>query len=54
MARPGLIHEMTGADDPYEVLERPDIRVDTVNGSPKESTQHVFSEPDRLGGPVRP
>jgi adenylyl-sulfate kinase len=53
-ARQGLIHEMTGIDDPYEVPEHPEIRVDTPNHTPEESAQYVLSELDRLGWPARP
>ena len=53
-ARQGLIHEMTGVDDPYEMPEHPEIRVDTLEHSPAQSAQFVLSELDRLGWPVRP
>jgi len=53
-AREGLIHEMTGVDDPYEVPEHPEIRVDTLNRTPEEAARFVLSELDRLGWPTRP
>jgi len=53
-AREGLVKEMTGVDDPYEIPERPEIRVDTQNHSPEESARYVLSELDRLGWPARP
>jgi len=53
-ARQGLIHEMTGVDDPYEVPEHPDIRVDTLNRTPADSARFVLAELDRLGWPARP
>jgi adenylylsulfate kinase len=53
-ARAGLIHEMTGIDDPYEVPEHPDIRVSTKDGTPEDAARFVLSELDRLGWPVRP
>ena len=53
-ARQGLIKEMTGVDDPYEVPEHPDIRLDTVANSPEECARHVLRELDRLGWPRHP
>ena len=53
-ARKGEIREMTGVDDPYEVPEHPEIRIDTVNQSPEEAARFVLSELDRLGWPVHP
>jgi adenylyl-sulfate kinase len=50
-AHAGLIHEMTGVDDPYEPPESPEIRVDTLNRSPSVSAQFILSELDRLGWP---
>ncbi len=52
-ARDGLIHDMTGIDDPYEPPERPDIRVETIGRSPPESAQYILAELERLGWPVR-
>ena len=53
-ARQGQIKEMTGVDDPYEVPERPEIRVDTEGHTPEESARFVLAELDRLGWPGRP
>jgi len=53
-ARNGEIREMTGVDDPYEVPEHPDIRLDTVNRTPAECAKFVLSELDRLGWPRHP
>jgi adenylylsulfate kinase len=53
-ARQGLIHEMTGVDDPYEIPESPEIRVDTVNRSPEASAEFVLSELERLGWSLDP
>lgn len=53
-ARDGVIKEMTGVSDPYEVPDRPDIRVDTVNRSPAESAAFILQELARLGWPVQP
>lgn len=51
-ARAGVIHEMTGVDDPYEAPEHPDIRVDTVNRTPADSAAFIVAELERLGWPV--
>jgi len=53
-ARRGEIREMTGVDDPYEIPERPEIRVDTIDQTPEESARYVLSELDRLGWPRHP
>ena len=53
-ARQGQIREMTGVDDPYEIPEHPEIRVDTEGRSPLESARFVLSELDRLGWPHHP
>jgi adenylylsulfate kinase len=52
-ARQGLVKEMTGIDDPYEVPEHPDIRVETQGRTPRESAELVLAELDRLGWPAR-
>jgi sulfate adenylyltransferase len=41
-ARKGLIPEFTGISDPYEVPERPELRIDTSNRSPMEAAQEIF------------
>lgn len=53
-ARQGIIREMTGVDDLYEVPENPEIQVDTVNRTPADSAEYVLSEFDRLGMPNHP
>ncbi len=53
-ARQGLVKEMTGIDDPYEVPEHPDIRADTEGRTPGETARHVLDELDRLGWPKSP
>ena len=53
-ARRGEIREMTGVDDPYEVPEHPDIRVDSVKYTPEEAARYILSELDRLGWPTHP
>jgi adenylylsulfate kinase len=47
-ARQGLIHEMTGIDDPYEAPEHAEIVVETVNRSPDESAEYIVRELERL------
>ena len=51
-ARDGVIKEMTGVSDPYEIPEHPDIKVDTVNRTPAQSAAFILSELERLGWPV--
>jgi sulfate adenylyltransferase len=41
-ARKGLIPEFTGISDPYEVPERPELRIDTSDRSPMEAAQEIF------------
>jgi adenylylsulfate kinase len=53
-ARQGLVKEMTGIDDPYEVPEHPDIRIETQGRTPEQTARFVVSELDRLGWPARP
>lgn len=48
-AHAGLIHEMTGVDDPYEPPAHPDIVVDTLAASPEESADGILRELERLG-----
>jgi len=48
-ARAGLIKGFTGIDDPYEVPEKPEARVDTTELSPDESAQEVLLELQRQG-----
>jgi adenylyl-sulfate kinase len=51
-AHQGLVKEMTGVDDPYEVPTAPDIRVDTINRGPSDSAAFIVKELDRLGWPA--
>jgi adenylyl-sulfate kinase len=53
-ARQGLIKDMTGVDDPYEVPVAPEIRVDTVDRSPADCAAFVLAEIERLGLLARP
>ena len=41
-ARKGLIPEFTGISDPYEVPEKPELRVDTTGLSPMEAAQEIY------------
>jgi len=41
-ARAGLIKDFTGIDDPYEVPEAPELRIDTCSISPDEASQEVL------------
>jgi sulfate adenylyltransferase len=41
-ARKGIIPEFTGISDPYEVPERPEIRIDTGELTPSEATQEIL------------
>lgn len=55
-AHAGLIHEMTGVDDPYETPVHPDIVVDTISATPEESADAILRDLERLGwiAPVGP
>lgn len=41
-ARAGLIKGFTGVDDPYEIPENPELRIDTSEMSPEESAHQVL------------
>jgi len=41
-AKAGLIKGFTGVDDPYEVPEDPEVRIDTTEVSPDEAVQEVL------------
>ncbi len=41
-ARKGLIPEFTGISDPYEVPEKPEIRIDTTDLTPAHAAQEIF------------
>ena len=41
-ARAGLIKCFTGVDDPYEVPENPEVRIDTADTTPNEAAQEVL------------
>ena len=42
MARAGKIKEFTGIDDPYEIPEEPELRLDTQTLSPDAAAAHVI------------
>ena len=48
-ARAGLIKGFTGIDDPYEVPEKPELRIDTVDISPDEAAHQVILKLESLG-----
>ncbi|MBW1861669.1 MAG: bifunctional sulfate adenylyltransferase/adenylylsulfate kinase, partial [Deltaproteobacteria bacterium] len=48
-ARAGLIKGFTGIDDPYEMPENPEVRVDTTHMTPDEAAQEVLLELQRQG-----
>ncbi|BBO79489.1 bifunctional sulfate adenylyltransferase/adenylylsulfate kinase [Desulfosarcina ovata] len=41
-ARAGLIKGYTGIDDPYEIPESPEVRIDTSGKSPDEAAQEIL------------
>jgi adenylylsulfate kinase len=45
----GEIKGFTGVDDPYEVPENPELRVDTMTETPEESLQNVLRTLVKLG-----
>ena len=42
-ARQGLIKGFTGIDDPYEIPENPELRIDTSNISQETAVNKVFA-----------
>ena len=41
-ARAGLIKEFTGVNDPYELPENPELRIDTTDLTPDEAVQEIL------------
>jgi sulfate adenylyltransferase len=41
-ARAGLIKGFTGVDDPYEIPESPEVRIDTTELTPDEAAQEIL------------
>jgi len=48
-ARAGEIRDMTGVDDPYEAPENPDLVVDAMHSSPRQSAEFILQGLERLG-----
>ncbi|MGI9482254.1 MAG: bifunctional sulfate adenylyltransferase/adenylylsulfate kinase [Hyphomicrobiales bacterium] len=48
-ARAGLLKGFTGIDDPYEVPENPELRIDTVSIKPDEAAHQVLLKLESLG-----
>ncbi|QAZ69211.1 adenylyl-sulfate kinase [Solidesulfovibrio carbinolicus] len=48
-ARAGLVTGVTGLDDPYEIPENPEIRLDTTDIDPSEAAQEVLLYLEREG-----
>jgi len=41
-AKAGLIKGFTGVDDPYEIPESPEVRIDTTAITPDEAAQEIL------------
>jgi sulfate adenylyltransferase len=41
-ARAGLVKGFTGVDDPYEIPESPEVRIDTTDITPDEAAQEIL------------
>jgi bifunctional enzyme CysN/CysC len=48
-ARRGELKNFTGIDSPYEIPEKPEVRVDTVASSIEAATQQVYDALIRIG-----
>jgi sulfate adenylyltransferase len=48
-ARAGIIKQVTGIDDPYDVPENPDVEIDTQAHSPEEAAQRIILKLESLG-----
>ena len=48
-ARAGLLKQFTGIDDPYEIPETPEFRLDTTSISPDECAHQILLELEKLG-----
>jgi sulfate adenylyltransferase len=48
-ARQGLVKGFTGIDDPYEVPEKPELRIDTSACTVAEAVQTIISHIANLG-----
>jgi sulfate adenylyltransferase len=48
-ARQGLIKGFTGIDDPYEIPEKPELRIDTTNTSVQQAVQQILIHLEQEG-----
>lgn len=48
-ARAGLLKHFTGIDDPYEIPDAPELRLDTSDISPDECAHHLLLRLEKLG-----
>ncbi len=48
-AKAGLIKGFTGIDDPYEVPDNPEVRIDTTEITPEEAAQEILLELQKQG-----
>jgi adenylyl-sulfate kinase len=48
-ARAGVIHGMTGVDDPYEVPEHPEIVVETADRTPEQAAELILESLRKMG-----
>ncbi len=48
-ARAGRLTGFTGVDDPYEVPENPELRIDTTRESPEQAAQEIILKLEALG-----
>ena len=48
-ARAGILKGFTGIDDPYEVPEKPELRLDTTESTPDMSAHVIIVKLESLG-----
>jgi sulfate adenylyltransferase len=48
-ARAGIIEQVTGIDDPYDIPECPDVEIDTQGHTPDEAAQRIILKLESLG-----
>jgi sulfate adenylyltransferase len=48
-ARAGIIKQVTGIDDPYEMPEHPDVEIDTQQHAPDEAAQLIILKLESMG-----
>ena len=49
LARKGVIKEFTGISDPYEVPEKPEMDINTLNFTPDQATQRIVLKLEAMG-----